>query len=170
MTWAVWSMRVGFGFDVHRLVSGRPLVLGGALIPFERGLGGHSDADVLVHAVMDALLGAVGLGDIGEKFPDTDPRYAGADSCDLLFRVMEMLGVEGREVVNVDCVVACESPRLAPHIPAMRQRLANILGITPRDFSIKATTTEGLGFTGRGEGIAAWAVALITDRKPDEGR
>lgn len=156
-------MRIGFGFDVHRLVPGRPLVLGGVEIPFERGLEGHSDADVLVHAVMDALLGAVGLSDIGERFPDTDPRYAGADSCALLSRVMEMLGAEGREVVNVDCVVACEKPRLAPHIPAMRQRLANILGITPQDFSIKATTTEGLGFTGRGEGIAAWAVTLIKD-------
>ncbi len=163
-------MRVGLGFDVHRLVPRRPLILGGVEIPFERGLEGHSDADVLVHAVMDALLGAGGLSDIGEKFPNTDPRYAGADSCGLLSEVMEMLGAEGLEVINVDCVVACESPRLSPHIPAMRQRLANILGITPRSFSIKATTTEGLGFTGRGEGIAAWAVAMITDQRPDEGR
>jgi 2-C-methyl-D-erythritol 2,4-cyclodiphosphate synthase len=162
-------MRVGIGFDVHRLVPDRRLVLGGVEIPFERGLAGHSDADVLVHAVMDALLGAAGEPDIGQKFPSDDPRYAGADSCGLLAEVAEMLSGAGFRVVNVDAVVACERPKLAPHVPAMRKRLGRILGLDAGRVSIKATTTEGLGCTGRGEGIAAWAVALVSE-KTEGGR
>ena len=154
-------LRIGLGFDVHRLEPGRRLVLGGVVVPFERGLAGHSDADALVHAVMDALLGAAGLPDIGRQFPDDDPRYAGADSCELLARVAGMLADAGLRVVNVDAVVACERPRLAPHIPAMRERLAGVLGLGADAVSVKATTTEGLGCTGRGEGIAAWAAALL---------
>ncbi|HUT99305.1 MAG TPA: 2-C-methyl-D-erythritol 2,4-cyclodiphosphate synthase [bacterium] len=154
-------MRVGIGFDVHRLTPDRRLVLGGIEIPFELGLAGHSDADVLVHAVMDALLGAAGLPDIGQQFPDDDPRYAGADSCALLAEVAGMLAGSGLRVINVDAVVACERPKLAPHVPAMRERLGRILGPHAAGVSIKATTTEGLGCTGRGEGIAAWAVALV---------
>ena len=159
-------MRVGIGFDVHRLTPDRRLVLGGVEIPFELGLAGHSDADVLVHAVMDALLGAAGLPDIGQQFPDTDPRYAGADSCALLTEVAGMLAGSGLRVVNVDAVVACERPKLAPHVPAMRERLGRVLGLDAGRVSIKATTTEGLGCTGRGEGVAAWAVALVTDGSP----
>jgi 2-C-methyl-D-erythritol 2,4-cyclodiphosphate synthase len=154
-------MRVGFGFDVHRLTPGRRLVLGGVEIPYELGLAGHSDADVLVHAVMDALLGAAGLPDIGQQFPDTDPRYAGADSCALLAEVVGMLDDAGFRVVNVDAVVACEEPRLAPHVLVMREKLGNALGIDADNVSVKATSTEGLGCTGRGEGIAAWAVVLV---------
>ena len=159
-------MRVGIGFDVHRLTPDRRLVLGGVEIPFELGLAGHSDADVLVHAVMDALLGAAGLPDIGQQFPDTDPRYAGADSCALLAEVAAKLAGARLRVVNVDAVVACERPKLAPHVPAMRERLGRALGLDTGRVSIKATTTEGLGCTGRGEGVAAWAVALVADGSP----
>lgn len=159
-------MRIGHGYDVHRLVEGRKLILGGVDVPFERGLLGHSDADVLAHAVMDALLGAAALGDIGKLFPDSDPAYEGADSLALLRRVSELLGENGYRIGNVDATVLAQRPRLAPHIPLMRERLAAAMGVDPGRVSVKATTEEGLGFTGAGEGIAAHAVALIeeTDR------
>ena len=159
-------MRIGLGYDVHRLVEGRKLILGGVDVPFERGLLGHSDADVLAHAVMDALLGAAALGDIGKLFPDSDPAYEGADSLALLRRVSELLGENGYRIGNVDATVLAQRPRLAPHIPLMRERLAAAMGIGPGRVSVKATTEEGLGFTGGGAGIAAHAVALIeeTDR------
>lgn len=154
-------MRVGHGYDVHRLTSGRALVLGGVTIPYERGLLGHSDADVLTHAVMDALLGAAALGDIGALFPDTDPAYAGADSVGLLRRVRAVLAQNGWAAASLDATVLCQAPKLAPHIPAMRENLAAALGVPARDVSVKATTEEGLGFTGRGEGIAAHCVCLL---------
>ena len=154
-------MRIGHGYDVHRLVPGRKLILGGVEIPFEKGLLGHSDADVLTHAVMDALLGAAALGDIGKLFPDSDPAYAGADSLMLLRRVMDVLAEHGYAVGNVDATVLAQRPKLAPHIPLMRERLAAAMGVGPDRVSVKATTEEGLGFTGTGEGIAAHAVALI---------
>ena len=154
-------MRIGHGYDVHRLVAGRPLILGGVDIPWERGLLGHSDADVLTHAVMDALLGAAGLWDIGHAFPDDDPAYAGADSLVLLDRVMEMLRSRGYRVGNVDATVLAQRPKLAPFIPQMRENLAKACGIAASQVSVKATTEEGLGFTGSGEGIAAQAVCLL---------
>ena len=154
-------MRVGHGYDVHRLAEGRKLILGGVDIPWERGLLGHSDADVLTHAVMDALLGAAGLGDIGTHFPDTDPAYAGADSLKLLAHVVELLREQGFSVGNVDATVLAQRPKLAPHIPVMRDNLARVMGVSPDRVNVKATTEEGLGFTGSGEGIAAHAVALI---------
>ena len=154
-------MRIGHGYDVHRLVEGRKLILGGVEIPFEKGLLGHSDADVLAHAVMDALLGAAALGDIGKLFPDNDPVYEGADSLVLLQRVTEVLMENGYAVGNVDATVLAQRPKLAPHIPAVRERLAQAMGISTDQVSVKATTEEGLGFTGAGEGIAAHAVALI---------
>ena len=154
-------MRVGHGYDVHRLAEGRKLILGGVDIPWERGLLGHSDADVLTHAVMDALLGAAGLGDIGTHFPDTDPAYAGADSMKLLAHVVELLREQGFSVGNVDATVLAQRPKLAPHIPVMRDNLARVMGVSPERVNVKATTEEGLGFTGSGEGIAAHAVALI---------
>ena len=155
------DMRVGHGYDVHRLVEGRRLVLGGVDIPYEKGLLGHSDADVLAHAVMDALLGAAGLGDIGKHFPDTDPAYAGADSLELLKHVAALLGGRGWSVGNVDATILAQRPKLAPHIPAMAQNLAAAMGVGPERVNVKATTEEGLGFTGAGEGMAAHAVALI---------
>ena len=155
------SFRIGHGYDVHRLVPGRRLVLGGVDIPFENGLLGHSDADVLVHAVMDALLGAAALGDIGKLFPDSDPAYAGADSLKLLSAVCEKLRLAGFEAVNVDATVVAQSPRLAPHIEDMRRNIARAMGTDVSRVSVKATTEEHLGFTGSGEGIAAHAVALI---------
>ena len=154
-------MRIGHGYDVHRLVEGRKLILGGVEIPFEKGLLGHSDADVLAHAVMDALLGAAALGDIGKLFPDSDPAYAGADSLVLLRRVAEVLAEHGYGIGNVDATVLAQRPKLAPHIPAMRERLAAAKGVGPGRVSVKATNEEGLGFNGTGEGIAAHAVALI---------
>ena len=157
-------MRIGHGYDVHRLVEGRKLILGGVEIPFEKGLLGHSDADVLAHAVMDALLGAAALGDIGKLFPDSDPAYAGADSLVLLRRVAEVLAEHGYGIGNVDATVLAQRPKLAPHIPEMRERLAAAMGIGPGQVSVKATTEEGLGFTGTGEGIAAHAVALIEEK------
>lgn len=157
-------MRVGFGYDVHRLVEGRRLVLGGVEIPFAKGLLGHSDADVLTHAVMDALLGAAGLRDIGHYFPDTDPAYQGADSIGLLGRVRELLAEQGWHPVNIDCSLLCERPRISPYRDAMRARLAAALALMPEDIGIKATTNEGLGFVGAGEGVAAYAVALIQKR------
>lgn len=154
-------MRIGQGYDVHRLVEGRRLVLGGVEIPSSVGLDGHSDADALVHAVMDSLLGALALGDIGQHFPNSDARYAGADSIALLRQVMTMLEGRGAKVVNVDATVIAESPKLAPYIPAMRNRLAEVMNVTAADVSIKATTPEKLGALGRSEGIAAQAVVLV---------
>lgn len=159
------TIRIGHGYDVHRLVTGRRLVLGGVEIPYEKGLLGHSDADVLAHAVMDALLGAAGLPDIGRQFPDTDPAYEGADSMKLLERVGEMLSRDGYEVGNIDCTVLAQAPKLMRYIPQMSERMARSLGISDaRRVNVKATTEEGLGFTGSGEGIAAHAVALIVCR------
>ncbi len=155
-------MRIGHGYDVHRLVTGRALILGGVQIPFEKGLLGHSDADVLTHAVMDALLGAAALGDIGHLFPDSDPSYAGADSIALAGIVAKKLADNGYRICNVDATVLAERPKLAPHISQMRQNIAAALGIAVDAVSVKATTEEGLGFTGSGEGIAAHAVCLIT--------
>ena len=155
------GMRIGHGYDVHRLAEGRKLILGGVDILWEKGLLGHSDADVLAHAVMDALLGAAGLGDIGRHFPDTDPAYAGADSLKLLAHVAELLRERGYTVGNVDATVLAQRPKLAPHISAMRDNLARAMGIAPDRVNVKATTEEGLGFTGSGEGMAAHAVALI---------
>ena len=156
-------MRIGHGYDVHRLVEGRTLILGGVTIPWEYGLLGHSDADVLTHAVMDALLGAAGLGDIGHLFPDTDPAYAGADSLVLLEQVMGRLAEAGLRVGNVDATLLAQRPRLAPHIPAMRSNLARVLRVDPSRVNVKATTEEGLGFTGAGEGMAAHAVCLLEE-------
>lgn len=158
------DMRIGHGYDVHRLVEGRKLIMGGVTIPYEKGLLGHSDADVLLHAVSDALLGAAALGDIGKHFPDTDPRYEGADSLMLLREVGRLLDETGYTVGNIDATVLCQAPKLAPHIPAMRQNIANALGLALDDVSVKATTEEHLGFTGEGLGIAAHAVALIEKR------
>ena len=156
-------MRIGHGYDVHRLTEGRRLVLGGVEIPFEKGLLGHSDADVLVHAVMDALLGAAGLGDIGGLFPDTDPAFAGISSLTLLDQVMDRLGAAGFRVGNVDATLLAQRPKLAPHIPQMRAKLAAHLGVDPARVNVKATTEEGLGFTGSGEGIAAHSVCLLEE-------
>ncbi len=155
------TLRVGFGFDVHRFAAGRPLILGGVRLEHDQGLDGHSDADVLAHAVIDALLGAAGLGDIGRWFPDTDPRYRGADSLGLLAQVVERLHAEGWRVVNVDATVVAEAPRLAPHAGAMAANLARILEVEAGRVNIKAATSEGMGFTGRREGIAAFAVCLL---------
>lgn len=156
-------MRVGQGYDVHRLVEGRKLILGGVEIPYELGLLGHSDADVLTHAVMDALLGACALGDIGRLFPDKDPAYSGADSLKLLDRVVELLEEKGFRVGNVDVTVVAQAPKLAPYVEEMRRKLAGGLKVTVDRVSVKATTEEGLGFSGRGEGIAAQAVCLVKE-------
>lgn len=158
-------MRIGHGYDVHRLVEGRKLILGGVDIPYERGLLGHSDADVLVHAIMDAILGAAALGDIGKLFPDSDERYAGADSLGLLAEVMRVLRGAGYELGNVDSTVVAQRPRLAPYIEQMRENIARAAGAGVSQISVKATTEEKLGFTGDGSGIAAHAVALITPVK-----
>jgi len=155
-------MRIGQGFDVHALVEGRPLIIGGVTIPFERGLAGHSDADVLLHALCDALIGAAGLGDIGKHFPDTDPRYKGIDSRELLRAVVRLLRDRHYGVVNVDATIIAQAPKMAPHIPAMRANIAADLGLAVDDVNIKAKTAEKLGFVGRGEGIVAEAVALIS--------
>ena len=154
-------MRIGHGYDVHRLASGRRLILGGAQIPFEKGLDGHSDADVLVHAVMDALLGAAALGDIGKLFPDTDDAYLDADSMELLKKVRDVLREHGWALGNLDATVIAQRPKLAPFIDAMRQNIADALETDVSNVSVKATTEEKLGFTGSGEGIAAHAVCLI---------
>ena len=154
-------MRVGHGYDVHRLVEGRKLILGGVEIPWEKGLLGHSDADVLVHAVMDALLGAAGLWDIGHAFPDNDPAYAGIDSMLLLARVRDMLTEKGYTMGNVDATILAQRPKLAGHIPQMRRNIAQVLEVEEDCINVKATTEEGLGFTGSGEGMAAHAVALL---------
>lgn len=155
-------VRIGHGYDVHRLVEGRKLILGGVNIPWEKGLLGHSDADVLVHAVMDALLGAAALGDIGQHFPDTDPAYAGADSIKLLQNVGGLLAKEGYAIGNIDCTVLAQQPKLKPFIPEMRQTIANALKLSVNQVSVKATTEEGLGFTGAGDGVAAHSVCIIS--------
>ena len=157
-------MRIGQGYDVHRLTEGRKLILGGVDIPYEKGLLGHSDADVLVHAVMDALLGAAALGDIGQLFPDSDERYSGADSLKLLAAVCALLRSNGWEIVNTDATIVAQQPKLMPYIPEMRCRMAETMGIPHGCVSVKATTEERLGFTGRGEGISAMAVALLTEK------
>jgi 2-C-methyl-D-erythritol 2,4-cyclodiphosphate synthase len=156
-------IRVGFGYDAHRLVPGRPLILGGVEIPFGRGLLGHSDADVLLHAICDALLGAAALGDIGRHFPDTDLRWKGVSSLVLLRTVRDLLGEAGFGVYNVDSTIVTQEPRLSPHIPRMTDTIAKALGVGAKQVSIKAKTTEGMGFTGTGEGMAAYAVATISD-------
>ena len=154
-------MRVGMGYDVHRLVPERDLIIGGVKIPYEKGLLGHSDADVLLHAIMDALLGAAALGDIGKHFPDNDPAYKGADSLMLLGRVGEILSGEGYVIENIDSTIIAQKPKMAPHIEQMRKNIADTLGLDISRVNVKATTEEGLGFTGTGEGISAQAVALI---------
>ena len=156
-------MRVGMGYDVHKLTKDRDLILGGVKIPWEKGLLGHSDADVLIHAVMDALLGAAALGDIGKHFPDTDPAYKGISSVKLLSHVMELLKDSGFSVGNVDAVIIAQKPKMAPHIPQMKKNLAEVMGISENRVNIKATTEEGLGFTGCEEGIASQAVCLLEE-------
>lgn len=155
------NLRIGNGYDIHRLVSDRPLILGGVHIPHELGLLGHSDADVLTHAVMDAMLGALSLGDIGHYFPPTDPQWAGADSLKLLAQVNALIQSKGWKIGNLDSVIVAERPKLKPHLPAMRDRLATLLQIGPDQISIKATTNEKLGPIGREEGIAAYTVVLL---------
>ena len=154
-------MRIGHGYDVHRLVEGRALILGGVQIPYEKGLLGHSDADVLTHAVMDACLGALALGDIGKHFPDTDPQYRGADSIVLLKHVKSLMDKKGYHLSNVDATIIAQAPKLASYIPLMRDKLAEALGCEVDRVSVKATTEEGLGFTGSGEGMAVHAVCLL---------
>jgi 2-C-methyl-D-erythritol 2,4-cyclodiphosphate synthase len=154
-------MRIGFGYDVHRLEVGRPLILGGVEIPFDKGLDGHSDADVLVHAVMDALLGAAGLPDIGNRFPNTDEKWRGADSVAMLTDVVDGIRQLGLRVGNVDATLVAEAPKISPHVDAMKERLAPVLGVSIDRIAIKATTNEGMGFVGRGEGMCAYAAALL---------
>lgn len=158
-------MRVGMGYDVHKLTEGRKLILGGVDIPWEKGLLGHSDADVLIHAVMDALLGAAALGDIGKHFPDTDPAYKGISSVKLLVHVAGLLREHGYEVGNIDAMIIAQKPKMAPHIPQMRKNMAEALGIPESKINVKATTEEGLGFTGSGEGISSQAICLLTEIK-----
>lgn len=153
--------RIGFGYDAHRLVKGRPLIIGGVGIPYELGLEGHSDADVLIHSLMDAILGALGKGDIGVHFPDTDPAYKGIDSMLLLKRVKELMNQDGYIINNADNTIIAQRPRLSPHMQNMRDRLSNVLEIPPERLNIKATTTEGMGFCGRGEGIASYSVVSL---------
>ncbi|MBQ9097487.1 MAG: 2-C-methyl-D-erythritol 2,4-cyclodiphosphate synthase [Clostridia bacterium] len=157
-------MRIGNGYDVHALCENRKLILGGVDIPYEKGLLGHSDADVLVHAVMDALLGAAALGDIGQHFPDSDDKYKGISSLKLLGYVKELLNENRYEIVNIDSIVVAEAPKLAPHITEMRKNIANVLEMDVSDINVKATTTEKLGFTGRKEGISSYAVCIINKR------
>ena len=158
------NLRIGHGYDVHRLVEGRKLILGGVDIPWEKGLLGHSDADVLVHAVMDALTGAARLGDIGKLFPDTDPAYAGISSLKLLSEVGRLLGEKGFAVVNIDATLLAQAPKVGPYKQRMAEKIAAALGIGPERVNVKATTEEGLGFTGEGLGIAAHAVVLIDEK------
>lgn len=155
------NLRIGHGYDVHKLVPDRKLILGGVDVPYHLGLLGHSDADVLTHAAMDALLGAAALGDIGKHFPDSDEKYKGADSLKLAEAVKDILLQNGYGIVNLDCTILCQKPKLAPHIPQMRQNIASALSIDVSAVSVKATTEEGLGFTGDGSGIAAHAVCLL---------
>ena len=156
------NVRIGHGYDVHRLVPQRALILGGVTVPFEKGLLGHSDADVLTHAVCDALIGAIGQGDIGKHFPDTDAKYKGIYSMLLLEEVKGLLKKHSYSVSNIDATIIAQAPKLAPHIPMMKKNIASVLGISPSQVNIKATTEEHLGFTGSGEGIAAHAVCLVT--------
>ena len=158
-------MRIGHGYDVHRLVEGRRCIIGGVEIPHEKGLLGHSDADVLLHAIMDAVLGAMAAGDIGKLFPDNDPTYKGADSLILTRRVAEVMTERGYRLGNIDATVIAQAPKLAPHIPAMRERIAEAFGVEVDRVSVKATTEERLGFTGSGEGIAAHAVCLLEEAR-----
>ncbi|MEH7108930.1 MULTISPECIES: 2-C-methyl-D-erythritol 2,4-cyclodiphosphate synthase [Bacillaceae] len=153
--------RIGQGFDVHQLTEGRPLIIGGISIPYEKGLLGHSDADVLLHTISDACLGAIGEGDIGKHFPDTDPNFKGADSAKLQAHVWKLVKAKGYELVNADCTIIAQRPKMAPYIEQMRTRIAELLEADPEQINVKATTTEKLGFTGRGEGIAAQAVVLL---------
>ena len=157
-------MRIGQGFDVHALVAGRKLIMGGVEIPYHLGLLGHSDADVLLHAICDALLGACALGDIGRHFPDSDPRYKGIDSRELLRHVAHLVGEKGYRVVNLDATIIAQAPKMAPHIPSMAANVAADLDVQVDTINIKATTTEQLGFTGRGEGIAAQAICLLESK------
>lgn len=154
-------MRIGLGYDIHRLVAGRPLVIGGVRIPFGKGLLGHSDADVLLHAVCDALLGAAGLGDIGEQFPDTDPRFKGADSGLLLKKVAGMVKAKGYRVTQIDCVLLCQQPKLSAYKKKMAGRISSLSGVAESGVSVKAKTTEGLGHIGRGRAVSCYALALI---------
>ena len=154
--------RIGHGYDVHRLTEGRPLIIGGVNIPHEAGLLGHSDADVLVHAIMDSMLGALALGDIGKHFPDTDERYKGADSIELLKQVAKIIGTNGYSVANIDSTILAQAPKMAPHIEQMRKNVADAIGIDVSRVSVKATTEEKLGFTGEKKGISAHAVCLLT--------
>lgn len=153
--------RIGQGFDVHQLTEGRPLIIGGIEIPYEKGLIGHSDADVLLHTITDACLGAIGEGDIGRHFPDTDPAFKDADSAKLLVHIWQIIKDRGYELVNADCTIIAEKPKMAPYIEQIKARIAELLQCTPEQINVKATTTEKLGFTGRGEGIAAQAVVLL---------
>lgn len=157
--------RIGQGFDVHQLIEGRPLILGGITIPYEKGLLGHSDADVLLHTVTDAVLGAIGEGDIGRHFPDTDPEFKDADSAKLLEHVWSLVESRGYELVNADCTIIAQRPKMAPYIEQMKNRIAELLKATPDQVNVKATTTEKLGFTGRGEGIASQAVVLLKKKE-----
>ncbi|PWX08861.1 2-C-methyl-D-erythritol 2,4-cyclodiphosphate synthase [Clostridium perfringens] len=154
-------MRIGMGYDVHKLVENRDLILGGVKIPYEKGLLGHSDADVLLHAIMDSLLGAAALGDIGKHFPDTDPKYKGADSIKLLEFVGELLNKNNYKISNIDSTIIAQRPKMAPHIPAMRKNIAKALNIDLDQINVKATTEEGLGFTGSGEGISSQSICLL---------
>ena len=156
-------MRIGHGYDVHRLIEGRDLIIGGVNIPYEKGLLGHSDADVLAHAIMDSILGALALGDIGKLFPDNDPAYKGADSLMLMRRLVPLLKDAKMKISNVDSTVIAQAPKLSPHIESMRKNIADALGVSPSQISVKATTEEGLGFSGEGLGIAAHAVCLLED-------
>jgi len=156
-------MRVGLGYDIHRLVPDRPLVLGGVTVPFEKGLLGHSDADVICHAVGDALLGAAALGDLGTHFPDSDPQWKGISSLKLLEQVEDLIRRKGFRIINIDATLVAERPKIGPHVPEMRRRLADALGISPEQVSVKATTTEGLGPAGSGEGMAAYAAAAVEE-------
>jgi 2-C-methyl-D-erythritol 2,4-cyclodiphosphate synthase len=153
--------RIGQGFDVHQLTEGRPLIIGGITIPYEKGLLGHSDADVLLHTISDACLGAIGEGDIGKHFPDTDPNFKDADSAKLMEHVWQLVKDRGYELVNADCTIIAQKPKMAPYIQQMKERIAELLDASPEQINVKATTTEKLGFTGRGEGIASQAVVLL---------
>jgi len=157
-------MRIGHGYDVHRLVEGRKLIMGGVEIPWEKGLLGHSDADVLLHAISDAILGALGEGDIGKHFPDTDPSFKGADSMKLLEQVMKLADTSGYSLGNLDATIIAQRPKMAPHIPVMRENIARVLNCTIDRVNVKATTEEGLGFTGTGEGISSHAVVLMQNK------
>lgn len=157
-------MRIGMGYDVHKLVENRELILGGVTIPYEKGLLGHSDADVLLHAIMDALLGAAALGDIGKHFPDTDPAYEGASSIELLKKVGELLEQAGFAVGNIDATIIAQKPKMLPHILAMKKNIADALAIEESQINVKATTEEGLGFTGSGEGISSQAICLLIEK------